>query len=102
MRRLRDISQLEPSVGAIVNAGTSSEGVVFSKPRDTQPPRTIEKDRSMGGDRDPAPRTRTVLPPVNDRESLAMDAIGGRCASIQSNCVTSARAKALAPTRSTN
>ena len=75
VRRLRDLSELEPSVGAIVNAGASSEGVVFAKPRDTQLPRSFEKDRPTGGDRDPAPRTRTVLPPVNDRESLAMDAI---------------------------
>lgn len=75
VRRLRDLSEFEPSVGAIVNAGVSSEGVVFAKQKNTRPPRTFEKDKPSGGELETTFRPRTVLPPSSDREGLALEAI---------------------------
>lgn len=102
VRRLRDLSELEPSVGAIVNAGASSEGVVFA---------------SRGKRSCHAPSRRTgplaeIVTPSHGRAAyfpLSMTGSpspwtrsGGHCALIRSNCATCARAEVSAPMRSTN
>jgi hypothetical protein len=76
VRRLRDLSELEPSAGAIVNAGVTSEGVVFVKPRGgAKPARTFENAKHDSDEPVSKSRSRTVLPPTSDREELAMDAV---------------------------
>jgi hypothetical protein len=75
VRQLRDIDQLEPTLGAIVNAGANNNGVVFVKSRNKgQASRTFEsatKDEPS----QPQQPTRTVLPPSGDREQLALEAV---------------------------
>ncbi len=75
VRQLRNIEELEPTQGTIVNEGTSSSGVVFVKSRTKgQAGRTFDT-APRNGAKQPDQPTRTVLPPTSDREQLALDAV---------------------------
>ena len=75
VRKLRDIEYLEPTQGSIVNEGASGSGVIFVKTRTIgQASRTFSSGSgSNAGSVKPAGRT--VLPPVSDREQLALEAV---------------------------
>lgn len=74
VRKLRELGDLEPSAGVIVNEGaTPTGGLVFAKRRQGKE-RKFNPDGEGGTNKDPtAPRT--VLPPSTDRESIALDAV---------------------------
>lgn len=75
VRQLREIETLEPTLGAIVNAGASNNGVVFVKSRAKgQAGRTFDPSPKgePGQNRQPS---RSVLPPTSDREQLALEAV---------------------------
>lgn len=74
VRKLRELDELEPSVGEVVNSGASSSGgMVFAKR--LQVGTRVFKP----GLKPPSPRgtakTRTVLPPSSDREQMALDVV---------------------------
>lgn len=73
VRQLRDLSALEPGAPTIVNAGASKQGVVFPRAKGADLSRTFTKPET--GRKDRKPGKRSVLPPANDREALALDAI---------------------------
>jgi hypothetical protein len=75
VRQLRDIEELEPTKGAIVNAGASNNGVVFVKSRVKGQAGRIFDTGSKVGTTPSRPPTRTVLPPTSDREQLALEAV---------------------------
>ncbi len=77
VRQLRDIEELEPTKGTIVNAGVSNKGVVFVKSRTKggQAGRTFDTASNKDGRSPSRPPTRTVLPPTSDREQLALEAV---------------------------
>jgi len=75
VRQLRDLSELEPSAGIIINTGVQTDGVVFAKSRPNKSTRAFEKPSPPGGAPNKTLGQRTVLPPTNDRETLALDAI---------------------------
>ena len=73
MRKLRELSELEPSGGIIVNEGaTPSAGFVFAK-RIATKERKFDKGRGANGKG--TTYERTVLPPSSDRETIALDAV---------------------------
>ncbi|MEA3051888.1 MAG: hypothetical protein QOG72_791 [Sphingomonadales bacterium] len=77
VRKLRELEDLDPSVGEIVNEGAKPVGgMVFAKRRPAKP-RVFTKG---GGkpEQSGAAQVRTVLPPSSDRERMALDAV--RCA----------------------
>src|SRR5262249_14618603 len=75
VRQLRDVDQLEPTLGAVVNAGANNNGVVFVKSRNKgQASRTFEP-ATQNEPSQPQQPTRTVLPPSGDREQLALEAV---------------------------
>ena len=75
VRQLREIETLEPTQETIVNAGASSNGVVFVKSRTKgQAGRKFDPNpKSDPGQ--PRQPNRTVLPPTSDREQLALEAV---------------------------
>ena len=74
VRKLRELEELEPSAGEIVNEGAKpSGGMVFAKRRSAKPRVFINGDRKPG--QSGAPQVRTVLPPSSDRERMALDAV---------------------------
>lgn len=75
VRKLRDIEDLEPTQGLIVNEGASGSRMIFVKSRTKgQASRTFPSGSgSNAGSAKPAGRT--VLPPVSDREQLAVEAV---------------------------
>ncbi|VXB53847.1 sacsin N-terminal ATP-binding-like domain-containing protein [Brevundimonas sp. G8] len=73
VRQLRDLSTLQPTQGTIVNQGVASQGVVFPKPKMTDLSRTFTRPNLGTASRPPGKRS--VLPPANDREAMALDAI---------------------------
>ena len=75
VRQLRDIEELEPSNGDIVNEGVSNKGVVFSKSRTKGRAGRIFNSASNDGTNPSCSSTPTVLPPVSDREKLALEAV---------------------------
>lgn len=73
VRKLRELAELEPSAGVIVNAGATPTGdLVFAKARKMQERRFQPVERS---DDRQSSAPRTVLPPVSDRERMALDAV---------------------------
>lgn len=74
VRKLRDLDELEPSVGTIINEGAKPSGeIIFANRRKSKERRfTPDGDKGDGMMRPPA---RTVLPPSNDRERMALDAV---------------------------
>ena len=75
VRQLRDIEELEPSKGDIVNEGVSNKGVVFSKSRTKGRAGRTFNSASNDGTNPSCSSTPTVLPPVSDREKLALEAV---------------------------
>lgn len=99
VRRLKDISELEPDEGTLVNEGRSKPGIAFPTPVSlTRPEPSGGKNAgpSDGGPTGEAgggarasvdggtmrgaittgpPKRRTVLPPATEREQLAFDAV---------------------------
>jgi hypothetical protein len=74
VRKLRELGDLEPSAGVIINQGAMpSGGLVFAK-RGTGKERKFNPNGESGVDKSPT-TPRTVLPPSNDRESMALDAV---------------------------
>jgi hypothetical protein len=73
VRQLRDLSALEPGAPVIVNAGASKQGVVFPKTKGPDLSRTFTKPDI--NKKESKPGKRSVLPPANDREAMALDAI---------------------------
>lgn len=84
VKRLKDIAELEPDGGAIVNAGAAAGGVIFppapapgseggQKPGGGKGGR--EGDGGSGGGTNRSSRTQSVLPPMDAREQLAFDAV---------------------------
>lgn len=74
VRKLRELEDLEPSVGQIVNKGAKpSGGMVFAKRRAAKP--RVFTDGERKPEQSGAPHVRTVLPPSSDRERMALDAI---------------------------
>ena len=73
MRKLRELGELEPSAGVLVNAGATPTGdLVFAKAREAKE-RRFQPGNRGGGHGASAPRT--VLPPTSDRECMALDAV---------------------------
>ncbi|MES0198875.1 hypothetical protein [Mesorhizobium sp. M0011] len=74
VRKLRELDDLEPSVGMIVNEGAKPSGdLVFAKRRKTK-----ERKFTTGNgnqEKTGSPPVRTVLPPSSDRERMALDAV---------------------------
>lgn len=74
VRKLRELEDLEPSAGEIVNEGARpAGGMVFAKRRATKPRVFTEGERKP--EQSDAPHVRTVLPPSSDRERIALDAV---------------------------
>lgn len=74
VRKLRELEDLEPSAGEIVNEGAkASGGLVFAKRRTAKP--RIFNDNDTKPEQSGTPQVRTVLPPSSDREQLALDAV---------------------------
>ena len=74
VRKLRELEDLEPSAGEIVNEGAkASAGMVFAKRRAAKPRVFTDGD----GKQEPSgmPPVRTVLPPSSDRERMALDVV---------------------------
>jgi hypothetical protein len=73
VRKLRELGDLEPSAGTIVNAGATPTGdLIFAKRRTAKERRF---DPNASGKDDGAASPRSVLPPTSDRETLARDAV---------------------------
>ena len=76
VRKLRDLDKLEPTKGAIVNSGVRLEGTVFNPRKSSEPgQRTFSRPGNGGNDQTSEATTRSVLPPTNDRETLALEAV---------------------------
>ncbi|MBR8010535.1 sacsin N-terminal ATP-binding-like domain-containing protein [Burkholderia vietnamiensis] len=74
VRKLRELEDLEPSAGEIVNEGAKpSGGMVFAKRRAAKP--RVFTDGEAKPKQHGAPQVRTVLPPSSDRERMALDAV---------------------------
>jgi hypothetical protein len=72
VRKLRELGELEPSAGVIVNAGATPTGdLVFAKARKAKERRF----QPGGGGSVDSSTPRTVLPPTSDRERMALDAV---------------------------
>jgi hypothetical protein len=87
---LKDISALEPNSGALINPGVAKPGVIFPAPaKISRPePRTTGSggaanntatsgpdEKGRAGATTTPPKARSVLPPADDREQLAYDAV---------------------------
>ncbi len=75
VRKLRDLDELEPSVGAIVNEGAKPAGdLVFAKRRKPNGTRIFDPNIESGGGNTSVTQ-RTVLPPSSERERMALDVV---------------------------
>ena len=75
VRQLRDIDDLEPSEGTIVNEGVKSGGLVFVRSRSIGQAGRSFKRESKVESKSRHNTNRTVLPPSDDREYLALQAV---------------------------
>lgn len=76
VRGLKDLSLLEPDGGTIVNPGKSASGVVFPQRRLVSGTKAgIGTSGNDSPSRTPGKHTRGVLPPLDERERLALDAV---------------------------
>ena len=74
MRKLRELEDLKPSAGEIVNQGAKpTGGMVLAKRRAAKP--RIFTDGDGKSVQSGASRSRTVLPPSSDREQMALDTV---------------------------
>ncbi|MHC8334147.1 hypothetical protein [Pseudomonas sp. LB3P25] len=75
VRKLRDLDDLEPSAGSVVNEGAKPSGdLVFATRRKATAERKYDPNASSNGQNTPS-QQRTVLPPTSDRERLALDVV---------------------------
>jgi len=75
VRKLRDLDELEPSVGTVVNEGARPSGdLIFTKHRNPTGKRSYDADAPRNGSNGSS-RSRTVLPPTSDRERMALDVV---------------------------
>ncbi|MFC3784088.1 hypothetical protein GGR90_000738 [Sphingopyxis italica] len=74
VRKLRELDELEPSAGVIVNEGAKPSGDIVFARRQAAKERKFGRKRSRDIQNGSAP-ARTVLPPVTDREKMALDAV---------------------------
>jgi hypothetical protein len=76
VRGLKDLSLLEADGGTIVNPGRSASGVIFPQRRPANGARAgIGSSGNGSSDRPPGRHNRSVLPPLDERERLALDAV---------------------------
>lgn len=76
VRQLRDLDKLEPTSGEIVNTGKQSQGLVFSNRQSSiNATRAFSRPEQSGSGQGGKIGARSVLPPTNDRESLALEAV---------------------------
>lgn len=74
VRKLKDLTNLQPSTGTIVNQGAKPRGdLVFSKPRGSSKAREFDPSAPVLLTNPPA--RRSVLPPTDERERLALEAV---------------------------
>lgn len=75
VRKLRDLDDLEPSAGSVVNKGAKPSGdLVFAARRKTTGERKYDLN-ALSNDQKAPSQQRTVLPPTSDRERLALDVV---------------------------
>lgn len=75
VRRLRNLDELEPSMGMVVNEGAKpTGGLVFAKSRKVVSTRSFDPNVMSTGSNGFSSQ-RTVLPPTNERERMALDAV---------------------------
>ncbi|WP_207285982.1 sacsin N-terminal ATP-binding-like domain-containing protein [Pseudomonas sp. FW300-N2A2] len=78
VRKLRELDDLDPSAGTIVNGGATPSGnLVFAKRQKATGKREYDPDALKDGSNESPPQ-RTVLPPTSDRERMALEVV--RCA----------------------
>ena len=78
VRKLRDLDELMPSVGKVINEGAKPSGeLIFARRRKDSGTRQYDPNAPRNGSNGPSLQ-RTVLPPASDRERMALDAV--RCA----------------------
>lgn len=78
VRKLRDLGDLAPSVGIVINEGTKPSGkLIFAKRRQGTGTRQYDPNVPTSGSNDLSLQ-HTVLPPTSDRERMALDVV--RCA----------------------
>lgn len=75
VRRLKDISRFEPDEGTHINKHTPIGGIIFPSRKPLAPPPAGGQGTRPGGYKDTRNTIRTVLPPLDDRERLALDAV---------------------------
>lgn len=75
VRKLRDLDELEPSEGTVVNAGAKPSGnLVFAERRKATGTRKYDSNAPRNGSNGSSLQ-RTVLPPASDRERMALDVV---------------------------
>lgn len=75
VRKLRDLDEMEPSMGTVVNQGARSTGdLVFAKRGNSTGTRMHDPNASRDGSIGSSPH-RSVLPPVGDREKMALEVV---------------------------
>jgi hypothetical protein len=75
VRKLRDLDKLAPNEGTIVNPGAQLQGTVFANRSGQKGERTFSKPENSNAGENTTSAIRSVLPPTNDREALALEAV---------------------------
>jgi len=75
VRKLRDLDKLEPNKGTIVNRGAQLQGTIFANRSGQKGERTFSKPENSNAGANGTSSSRSVLPPANDREALALEAV---------------------------
>ncbi len=78
VRQLKDMSRLQPDAGTIVNKGITRGGIIFpgrSKRSDGRVHGRVRTGKGGSGTKRSTVQRRTVLPPSNEREQVAYDAV---------------------------
>ena len=76
VRKLRELDTLEPTTGKIVNSGKLTKGLVFNNRQlGSSGGRTFSKPEQSSSGKNGPSNSRSVLPPMDDREALALDAV---------------------------
>ncbi|MNO93564.1 hypothetical protein D3C76_851670 [compost metagenome] len=74
VRRLKDLADLQPSMGTIVNPGAQPRGdLVFGKRRSSTKAREFDSTAPVPSSTQPT--LRSVLPPTDEREKLALEVV---------------------------
>jgi hypothetical protein len=75
VRQLKDLSKLQPDDGKRVNVGAAPGGVILPSRKPLVSPPTGVYRSAVGSGLTTSTRTRSVLPPVDEREHLAFEAV---------------------------